>query len=68
MNRKEAKSALAQGKRLTHPYFSPPEWVKGHSEGMYIFEDGVKCEAEAFWTWRTSQGFNRGWEVIDGEP
>ena len=42
MTRYGAAQALKEGKKLTHNYFSPDEWVMGLEYGYYIMEDGVK--------------------------
>lgn len=61
MNNTEAKLALSQGKKLTHEYFTPNEWVKGVGL-MYEFEDGCKCLPDEFW--RGREDFPPLWKVI----
>jgi hypothetical protein len=64
MTRAEAAQALKEGKKLTHRYFSPGEWVKGDGD-KYLFEDGVRCPPVFFWMDRQSEGFNDGWEILN---
>jgi hypothetical protein len=64
MTRYEAAQALKAGKKLTHKYFSPDEWVKGDGDGYYIMEDGVKCTAAEFWKYRQQGWFNYNWEIF----
>ena len=59
MNRYEAAQALKEGKKLTHKYFSPAEWVKGDGD-KYLLEDGVRCSAAEFWKYRQQEFFNDG--------
>lgn len=63
MNRYEAAQALKEGKKLTHKYFSPDEWVMGIDDGYYLMEDGVQCTAAEFWKYRQQEFFNDGWEL-----
>jgi hypothetical protein len=57
MTKAEAIQAMIMGKKVTHKYFSPDEWMtmeKSFVEGwMIILEDGVKCKPEIFWSDRT---------------
>jgi hypothetical protein len=64
MSRYEAAQALKVGKKLTHRYFTPEEWVKGDGEGYYIMEDGVRCTAAEFWKWRQYEDFNTDWSIF----
>jgi len=68
MTRFEAAQALKAGKKLTHEYFSPDEWVKGNGYGDYFLEDGVVCSAAEFWKWRQQQFFNDGWKLFEETP
>jgi hypothetical protein len=64
MTRFEAAQALKEGKKLTHRYFSPNEWVMGIHDGYYLLEDGVQCTAAEFWKWRQKPMFDDDWEIF----
>jgi hypothetical protein len=64
MTRYEAAQALKAGKKLTHRYFTPEEWVKGDGYGHYIMEDGVQCTAAEFWKHRQKEYFDNDWEIF----
>jgi hypothetical protein len=64
MTRFEAAQALKAGKKLTHKYFEPNEWVKGDGDGMYLLEDGVRCSAAEFWKWRQQPAFDNDWGIF----
>lgn len=63
MTRYEAAQALKEGKKLTHKYFSPDEWVMGIGDGYYLLEDGVQCTAAEFWKYRQKEYFDNDWEL-----
>jgi hypothetical protein len=63
MTRYEAAQALKEGKKLTHKYFTPDEWVKGDGVGYYRTEENVRCTAAEFWKWRQSPIFDNDWEI-----
>jgi hypothetical protein len=65
MTRYEAAQALKAGKKLTHKYFSPDEWVKGDGVGYYRMEDDVRCSAAEFWKYRQQAWFNYNWEIYN---
>jgi len=60
MNKLEAISAMMQGKKMTHCYFSYDEWVTIRG-GHFVFEDGVQCSPALFWHDRTIPGWLNGW-------
>jgi len=64
MTRFEAAQALIKGKKLTHRYFTPDEWVKGNGDGTYLLEDGYTCTAAEFWKFRQQEFFNDGWKIF----
>jgi len=64
MNKIEALKALQYGKKLTHHWFSPNEWVI-EDQGKYIFEDGCQCHDFEFWADRTDESWNRGWSIFN---
>lgn len=48
MTKLEAIQAMKKGKKVTHKYFSPDEWMTIKNR-KFLFEDGVECEPEDFW-------------------
>lgn len=48
MNKQEAIEALKQGKKLTHRYFTPDEWITLDGD-MMVMEDGATIDASIFW-------------------
>jgi len=63
MTRFEAAQALKEGKKVTHRYFSPDEWVKGDGD-KYLFENEGRCTPAEFWKYRQITGFDNGWEIF----
>ena len=64
MNKKEAIQAMQEGKKITHKYFMPEEWMTMR-KGMIVLEDGVVCTPEEFWKWRTAIGWDYGYKLIN---
>lgn len=65
MTKQEAKQAIKEGKKVTHEYFTPGEFVmKDPEEGVVVFEDGVRQVEREFWAFRATAEWNEGWEVI----
>ena len=60
MNRSEAITALANGKRLSHPDFSLEEWVEQQGS-LYVFEDGVQMSQLRYWMEHSGEAFDDGW-------
>lgn len=64
MNKREAKYAMKQGKKLTHENFSEEEWVSETVGERYVFEDGVITNTEDFWKYRDTSDWNKGWSIF----
>lgn len=64
MTREEAKTAINEGKKVTHCYFTMDEYVY-LKDGNYWFEDGVHCSPKSFWELRNGSHFNDGWEIYE---
>jgi len=62
MTKIEAIMAMEKGKKVTHEYFSPNEWMTIGGRG-YVFEDGCTCEENEFWRLRTGGGWECGWKL-----
>ncbi len=63
MTKEEIIKALAEGKTVTHSYFTETEWMK-EENGVYLFEDGVRCPKHLFWADRTHKGWSDGWDIF----
>jgi len=66
MTKQDAIEAMLEGKKVRHAnYFSDNEWVTALSPSVYLFEDGVKCDARMFWADRSGIGFESDWELFE---
>jgi hypothetical protein len=65
MTKEEAIQAMKEGKRVTHHWFSPTEWMEGFGRKDYRFEDGVVCSYNEFWRWRDDASWEDGWSVFE---
>lgn len=64
MNKEEAIQAMQEGKKVTHRYFTPDEWMTMRM-GMVVLEDGVVCTPQEFWQWRTDSVWNNGYKLLE---
>lgn len=68
MKKHEAMSAMNEGKKITHLYFSPGEYVCLSEDfpisGEYLFEDGAKIHASEFWRARPDALWRDDWEIF----
>lgn len=64
MNISEAVTIMKRERKLTHPYFSPHEWVTINKEGLYEMEDGATIDGRIFWNDRSGKGWAKDWEVF----
>ena len=64
MNKREAKYAMKQGKKLTHAYFADEEWVTETVGERCVFENGNIVNAEDFWKYRDTPDWNTGWSIF----
>ena len=62
MSKEDALLALSDGIRMTHSSFTEEEWIEQLYDGNFIFEDGVICSPDEFWTYR-EDCFENGWLV-----
>lgn len=63
MDKTAAIKAMKEGKKITHRYFTPDEWMT-MQKGMIVLEDGVVCAPNEFWNWRTAPTWNDGYELF----
>ncbi len=66
MTKQEAITAMQSGKKVTHRHFTSDEWAT-MEDGKIVLEDGVKCNPDEFWKWRTNHAWHDGWELFE-EP
>jgi hypothetical protein len=64
MTKQEAIQAMQQGKKVTHQYFTPDEWMT-MEDGLIILEDGVRCKPFEFWQWRNSEKWEDGYSMLN---
>jgi protein involved in sex pheromone biosynthesis len=65
LTKSEAIEALSQGKKVTHRYFTPDEFI--YEEGnYYVDENGYRVKPELFWFDRRSEAFETGWSLYGG--
>lgn len=65
MNKEEAFKAMKEGKKVSHHYFNSKEWMTLTKDGLIEFEDGVVCEQEEFFKFRTSGDWEDGYELFE---
>jgi len=54
MKKYKAIELMRQGKKITHKHFTPDEWMT-IKNGQILLEDGVRCNQDEFWKWRTDE-------------
>lgn len=64
LTKSEAIAAYKSGKTITHRYFSEGEWMR-YENGQIVLEDGVRCTEDEFWSHRTQDFWNDGFEVVN---
>jgi len=65
MTKQEAIAEMKAGKRLTHRFFADHEWVTMPQQGHCVqSEDGIKQNAAGFWSLRTGEEWQIGWEIF----
>jgi hypothetical protein len=62
MTKEEAIKEMREGKKVTHRYFSPDEWMT-MKDGEIVLEDGVRCHPYDFWNWRTEKSWHDGYSI-----
>lgn len=65
MTKNEAIKAMSEGKKVRHKYFSKDEWITQCSNGLFMFEDGVKVSEELFWFDRSEPYWDDNWEIVE---
>lgn len=67
MTKQEAITAMMRGKKVTHHYFSPNEWMTIEDHHI-ITEDGCRHLPPFFWQLRTSKHWEDGYELFEEKP
>lgn len=60
MDKADAIALMHQGKRISHDYFLPHEWITIKTD-FIEFEDGVRVTEDVFWAERQSIGWEKGY-------
>lgn len=66
MTKTEALKALQEGKKITHKYFGPGEWIV-LIDNYYEFEDGCQCPPDEFWSFREESQWLNNWKLYPQE-
>lgn len=66
MNKKAAREALEEGKRITHRFFSEGEFLEKKDGELITTEDGVTA-GEEYWKDRTGYKWEEHWEICDDQ-
>lgn len=64
MTKEAAIRMMYRGRKITHRYFSPGEWMTMQN-GMIVLEDGVICSPQEFWKQRTDPVRDDGYEIVN---
>jgi hypothetical protein len=68
MTKEEAIQAMKKGKRITHRYFTPNEWMTSSKNGREIrFEGGEKMFSGEFWHFRQGKEWEDGYSLHSSE-
>ena len=66
LTKEEAIKQMELGKKVTHKYFSPNEWITMSSDDRDIVtEEGYTVDKIEFWSYRTADSFNSGWSIVE---
>lgn len=63
LTKDQAISAMENGQKVSHIYFSEDEWMKKDNH-LYEFEDGCRCEVSEFWIMRDETAWGNNWYVV----
>jgi len=62
MTKEEAFTAMKAGKKVTHNYFHPDEYIYMIGNNMYD-EDDIFLEQSYFWEERTHANWDKNWSI-----
>lgn len=64
MTKDEAITAMKNGDKVTHRYFTPDEYI--FMKGSLIYtEDGANCFPDEFWKYRQCESFLTDWSIYN---
>ena len=68
MNKNEAQQSLLQGNKLTHPFFTPDEFIEV-KDGYIYTEEGYSAGhfGNRFWQDKTGEYWDKDWTLFN-EP
>lgn len=64
LTKQQAIEAMREGKKITHRYFSPEEYIT-IKDNKIVTEEGYRCSQMEFWAYRTSKEFETGWYLFE---
>lgn len=64
MTKAEILQELANGKKVTHRYFTDNEFLFINEKEFYEFEDGVTQTGEQFWLIHKNEAWLIDWELF----
>ena len=66
MDKKEAKSLMKAGKKISHRFFTDEEWITSDPTGViYSDEKGIQFPAREFWNYRQGELWERGYYIYE---
>lgn len=63
MTKTEAIQAMQEGKKVTHRYFSPDEYIRSDGRRIYT-EENYSCTHYEFWAMRDGEAWETDWELF----
>lgn len=66
MTKDEAIKAMLQGEKVSHRFFGEDESMTflDPVKNIYLFEDGVRIDAQTFWSIRMKEEWLEDWEIV----
>jgi hypothetical protein len=64
MNKEEALTAMREGRKVSHEYFSYEEWLT-IINGKLVTHEGEACSIEDFFKTRTGEIWETGYMIVD---
>ena len=65
MTKQEAIQAMREGKKVTHRWFSPNEWITIINNNTLLLEDGITISLERFFVYRTAPSWGDGYSLFE---
>lgn len=72
MTKEEAIKAMAEGKKVTHQYMDPHEYISmreyesgAFDSSIYWCSDKHQVTSKMFWHDRSGQHWNDGWQIFN---